>query len=134
MSDLPTLKSLLERVEAATRPDRELDGAIWRETVGFDPERMLPRSWPDIGSPASPFPPLTASLDASLALVEEMLPDEWPQFEVHARMIWDVHEWWHFWEITVPSREFQGRSKLAPLALLQCAIRALIQKETADHA
>ena len=74
MSDLPALKSLLERVEKATGPDRELDGAIWRETIGFDPDRMLPQAWPDIGQPPSPFPPLTASLDASLSLVNEMLP------------------------------------------------------------
>ena len=52
MSD--TLAALIARVEAATGPDRELDGAIGRALVGFNPD-ALPKIWPDIGAAPSPW-------------------------------------------------------------------------------
>jgi len=54
------MTGLIERLEAATGPDRELDAAIWRATV---PEA---KHWPD--NAAMPF---TASIDAALTLVPE---------------------------------------------------------------
>ena len=71
-----TLTDLIARLEAATGPDPELDKLISLELVGFDPDR-LPTHWPDIGRPASPHAPYTASLDAAIALVEAKLPGWW---------------------------------------------------------
>jgi hypothetical protein len=58
--DVATLKALLERVERASGPDRELDAAI-RDAL-YEPAKR------------GAWRPYTGSLDASLALVEEMLP------------------------------------------------------------
>lgn len=78
------MKDLLERVKAATGPDRELDGALaeafgWRQ-ITVDHGLRLTREWlrPDgfplpVGTMADP-PFFTASLDAALALVERALP------------------------------------------------------------
>lgn len=60
MTDPAILRDLLERIEAATGPDRELDYLI-ANSIG------------DWGPVDDPFP-LTASIDAALALVEKMLP------------------------------------------------------------
>lgn len=113
-ADLPTLTALLERVEKAEGPDRELDTLLVKA--------LLP------SSPGAAFvpPDYTYSIDEALKLTERMMVVEWPCYEVHARMIHDSRGWWHFWEITVPSREFQGRAKSPALALLQCLLRALI--------
>lgn len=73
MADTQELKALLDRVEKAEEADRELDKDIWLNTVGFDPE-LLPTVWPDIGEPEMPFPLLTQSIDAALALTERVLP------------------------------------------------------------
>ena len=67
------LRDLIERLERADGPDRELDALIWR--------RMENRSgvvFPDEkpGSPKYPnhIPAYTASLDAALALKNRVLP------------------------------------------------------------
>jgi len=114
--DKEGLASLLERVKAATGPDREIDGRIWcmvtpgRRFIGmavdgqrwgdFEPNGFNPASGMTAGLvfertdykgtrediqrnggriqsfPSSPA--YTASIDASLALVERLLPG-WPQ-------------------------------------------------------
>lgn len=71
MSDL--LK-LAERCEAATGPDRELDGAVHTAVTGFEPRRGG-IGWPDNalvvpGFPGwVPLPAYTASIDAAMSLV-----------------------------------------------------------------
>lgn len=75
------LKALQERVEAASGPDRELDALLWNfvdtrplESDGTDTPAIYKRCPDD--PIAFDVPPIyTASLDAALALVEELLPD-----------------------------------------------------------
>ena len=119
------LSALIERVEKATGPDRGLSCAIgsffgWQ----FEHKDGAWNKRPDVVFTLG-LPDYTASLDAALELVEQQMAIEWPQYEVNARMIRSGDEWFHYWEITVPSREFQGRSKTPALALLQCLLRAL---------
>jgi hypothetical protein len=68
-----TLASLLESVEAAEGPDREIDSLLWYRLV-FDPELAKPGyGWvktPGIGYSAPAF---TASFDQALALYERVL-------------------------------------------------------------
>lgn len=83
------LADLQARVEAATGPDRELDGAIevairWLEAgrVGLKPEHRAPWKSDKFGSvfdvsvsyAAQPF---TRSIDAAIALVGRVLPGWW---------------------------------------------------------
>jgi len=63
-----TRAELIAALEATTEPSRKLDQEIYLEIVGFAPG-LLPMQWPDIGTPPSPFPQYTASLDAALTLV-----------------------------------------------------------------
>jgi hypothetical protein len=84
MTDLPTLKSLLERVEKATGPDSALDVAIactlldarqhkaWNAANGLRPRGAPPL--PDDVFWLRHARHYTSSLDAALALVEEKLP------------------------------------------------------------
>jgi len=82
----PDLSGLIERLERATGPDRELDvwlamalerpttllnGQTFSEAVAALPNDLhgIARHWP--------IEPLTASLDAALALVERVRPGEW---------------------------------------------------------
>lgn len=84
---------LIERLEALTGPDREVDAEIavltrWRplgirhwvddHPAGMSASRRLP-GWVDLNEPPVPdtrweAPHLTASIDAAVALVERCLP------------------------------------------------------------
>ncbi len=76
MSDL---SALIERLEKLTGPDRDVDEAIqawsvgatieWQEYAGRNAYHR-DDSWVSIGA----LQPLTASLDAAIALVERILP------------------------------------------------------------
>lgn len=55
-----TLRDLLERVERATGPDRELDRAIWK-ACGIDYRQSVTQ-------------PVTSSVDAALTLIGRVLP------------------------------------------------------------
>lgn len=81
------LSALIERVENATGPDRELDALIFRVLDLKLPDQFLSMgiklSWQADGSATVPVgdmqvryepPHFTSSLDAALALVEEILP------------------------------------------------------------
>lgn len=70
---MPDLSELLERVKAATGPDRELDAAIWYALVeqprpGNKIDRDMISRWPEY----------TSSLDAALALVLRASPLKGP--------------------------------------------------------
>ena len=133
-----TLADLIERLEKATGPDRELDGEIFAavETHPYG-DVIAAKGGMIVYAGSAPHAPgqgrfevaprYTSSLDAALALVDEKMGAEWPCYEVHARMVRSGGEWFHFWEITVPSREFQGRSHHPAIALLTCLLRALQQ-------
>lgn len=84
MSDL---RALLERVEAATGPDRELDGDIC-EALGLLPVGAFRLIDPIIGTARTGrfatgactywiAPEITASLDAAVALIGNQLPGWW---------------------------------------------------------
>jgi len=79
MTDRPDYSEIIARLEKASGPDRELDVPVaiamgwtnfersWGELRAFPPKAAY---WVEI-------PAFTASLDASLALVGERLPDAW---------------------------------------------------------
>lgn len=82
MTELQELQSLLERVEKAAGPDREIDAAAFQ---GFDPDfpegaLQMHAGFIDPANFATgPYtsvkaPRYTASIDAALALVERVLP------------------------------------------------------------
>ena len=87
------IAGLIERLEAATGPDRELDAAIVAHFNNASVRRYPPQTdfgpgarwqfWSRdgahfLGSESKfPVPPLTASLDAALALVERVRPGAW---------------------------------------------------------
>lgn len=87
MSKLETLRSLQERIREATGPDRELDAAIFRALDLQLPEQFLnlgiALKWQADGSALMPVggmqvryepPAFTASLDACVALMRDVLP------------------------------------------------------------
>lgn len=70
------LAGLLERVKAATGPDRVLDEDLalcfgWSHEVNLEEDYEC---WRDDAGKARYLPKVTASVDAALALVERMLP------------------------------------------------------------
>lgn len=65
--DLPTLRSILVRLEAATGPDRELDFDVWHAVI--QPEGY---SLSRTGTPA-----ITAFIDAAVALLDRTIPGAW---------------------------------------------------------
>lgn len=83
---LPTLRALEARLVAATGPDRSIDIAMWE---AFEPHKYLyaqsERTWavnrrgtalnPVWEMCADPRMPVTASIDAAVALIERVLPD-----------------------------------------------------------
>jgi hypothetical protein len=83
MTNLPTLKALRDRIKGLEGPDRKVDAALW-VFIGLDErEEVHCRSWCRmdgrtdltrehfISAWASSY---TESIDASLALVERLLP------------------------------------------------------------
>jgi len=140
MSDLPALKSLLERVETAEGPDRKLDGEIFAAFETYSYGDVIPAAGGMVvyagPAPHAPgqgrfevAPKYTSSLDASLALVEEMLPG-WD---------WSLHcdNGTAIAGIMPPSEDgcdtADCEAVTPALAIVKALLRALIaQKETAD--
>ena len=91
MTDPVALLQLASEVEAGTGPDRELDARVWAAIHGG---RVVDRASPhwmgfvwlnpraELLGDAEASPPLTASVDASLGLLREVLPG-W-QYELHS--------------------------------------------------
>src|SRR3546814_20260754 len=70
MADTATLRTLLERVEQASGPDRELDQDVWHHLGQC--AKQEDGTCADYKAPA-----LSASVDAVLALIERALGTEW---------------------------------------------------------
>jgi hypothetical protein len=137
MSD-PT-PTLLSRVEALSGGDWEVEALILRAT-GHVSRQNVPDpgdAWPDYnwywfypdGSRGEHFgntPPVTTSLDATLALVERVLRPLHPGMTLTLKAIYSGSRgpYWYA-EITWPSSERQGRAHTAPLALLAALLRAV---------
>ena len=149
MTDLPTLTSLLERVEKASGPNLALEVDIAR-ALGTAPADLSfveeTQSWQryivarddvQIWMP----PPYTASLDSALALVNEMLPG-WFWRAGHVPSTHWVngiayHCWCHLSRTHADhcerDDEATGWAHTVPTAMLSALLRALIaQKETTD--
>ena len=129
------LELLLERVKAASGPDRELDlalGALWS-----DPPFNLSVNQQRGGKP--PVFKFTASIDAALALVERVLPGWFWRAGHVPNQKWDGREYrdnWAHLSRTDASNcdrgdEATGWAATPALAILAALLTALIaQKET----
>lgn len=115
--DAPNLESLVTRVGRASGPDPALDAAIWTAVVEAEPKLA--------GSETSP---LTASLDASLALAERVLPDwTWKLNQVdkgakHYKCTFEPRK-------GSPAKGFSDKS--AALAVIDALLRALLDRKSA---
>lgn len=138
MTDLTALKELLERVEKAERPDREIDAAVYvslfipRERAGrIDVAIGYVGWWPKDGpyESAVEVDRYTSSIDACVALIEKVLPD-WTAWELLSR----GGKTRFFVQISKlgPDDEeiyADGRGPTPPLAFLAALLSALIAKE-----
>lgn len=132
MSDV---MELLERVKAATGPDKVLDTAIWEWTgvelsdaVQIEGARTRVRETVE-GLTTTRFyataPTYTASVDAALALVERKLPGwEWTVSTDRSKT-----RFWSDMHRVVAKGELEtvwgGRAPTAPLAILAALLSAL---------
>lgn len=121
------LAEMLERVEKATGPDRELDGRIWCEIRGYpfivwDGAGVAYKN-PDLRhEDADRIPKVTASADAALALVEREFPGAfWSLTNIDPDSGFDA---------TVGPHHGDGASPA--LAILAALLSALIAKEASD--
>ncbi|WMT85615.1 hypothetical protein NO932_11815 [Pelagibacterium sp. 26DY04] len=121
--DKAKLEALLERVEKATGPDRELDHLIHDQTVESIGSRMY-NTKENGGSfiAADITAPLyTASIDASKALVNRKFPN-WQL---------NIHDYGMMAEASIGSWISEPRSEAptAPLAIIKALLKALIAQE-----
>ena len=156
MSDV---KALIERVEAASGPDRDLDIAIERallpdsKFIGLcdaDPEKYEitygegEHYWSvsiNAGGFSAnwPLPKRTASLDASIALVERVTPDWWieglGEKRTPIKLVHDVHEptgkWFARLQHWEGGRLKEAEATTLPLAVLLALLRAIANTEKA---
>lgn len=117
------LRALIDRLERLTGPDREVDEAL----LVLEVPRMadiLPH-W-TAAEREQLVDQRTASLDVALALVERLLRPVHPGMTITLKGTFSGpgSDFWRA-EITWPSSERQGRSRVAPCALLAALLRAL---------
>lgn len=126
-----TLHELLEKLEAATGPDRELDAAIFeargyrvvRTRIGPCEDTFL-AFHPD-GGARPPRQALTASIDVITALIEEQLESILIEMQLNER----GEGWAEFteWDVRVAAS-----APTLPLALCIALVKALIAQEADD--
>ena len=133
------MTGIVERLEAATGPDQELDAAIYRAVEGEVPTEFMGTgvklSWDASGKAwcylpggmrVSFTPPaLTASIDSALSLVERKLPGERVAFELfpdHGFCVIKANS----------DDEYDAEAPTLPLAILLALFRAL-RKDEGDH-
>lgn len=136
-----SLSDLIARVEAATGPDRELDGlmevaARWAQasSVGLKPEHRArwecdAQGWVRSQGTIYPAATFTASLDAALALVERVLPGWFVGLQQN-RFVGDERRWTAY--ITLNDGEHEATTYAPALALLAALLRALQAKASAE--
>lgn len=135
-SEMTEIGELLERVKAATGPDRKLDRAIGLSVGGLKSVEefgMAGNWWERFteGGLTVGLPPYTASIDAALALVERVLPgwvvSDLSQNSRHAGDPWGCELALYFGSEPSKNRSaFSGWDfPTAPLAILTALLSAL---------
>lgn len=115
MTSRPELQGLIERCEKATGPDRELDVAIWQALCWKDHYRDIAKGTV-----------FTASLDASVALVERVLPGwHWSLDSFGEATAFDSSGAF----LVAADDEHYGHNKHLPLAILAALLRSLLARE-----
>ena len=111
------LADLIARLTEATGPDREIDLDLWRLFGDLPPAVHERWDYQTV--------PYTASVDASLALVERVLPGKhwslgwWDEGFRCEFLVFEEGEWWyHAGKGTV------GEAPTLPLAILVALLRA----------
>jgi hypothetical protein len=149
MSDLPALKSLLERVEKAEGPDRELDNDIFRALALTDEwsGKRVSKWFIDAGTgwwschtddgwlhqEVQLSPRYSSSLDAALALVEEKMKVCAISTSMDPSGCGATLVWWPDGLGEEREVKAEGCGWTMSQAVLSALLRALIaQKETAD--
>ena len=137
------LAELLERVKAATGPDREIDVALWLAMTPGATYRTTRvrhdrtgREW-DINEPRInggamvEVPEYTASLDAALALVERVLDTAFIDIEVAKRFVGgEAHG---RAEICGPDADAYATAATPALALLAALLSALAAQNSVGN-
>jgi len=139
---MSNLQDLLERVAAATEPDRELDCRLFADllmrpdgyaVVGFSPGTVAYVEAPVTTVRYLAAPHYTSSLDSALALVERVLPGWWWGVSGATKPACDAL-------LYEPSpggfrQKIKASAKTPTLALLAATLRALIaqQSDAAPH-
>lgn len=122
---------IIERLEKATGPDRELDAVIKLAVAGhmIADGAEVTNVIAVVGGHLNDEPPaFTASIDAAIALVERMLRPDHPGMTVNLDGVYSGdHSYWYA-EITWPSSERRGLAHTPASALLRALFRALQQE------
>lgn len=144
----PSLAELLQRVEAASGPDQELDRALAVRLIGWclhprdrqrDDSAQSDTGWTclDCGADSwgntgptgqrrhATVPALTASIDAALALVARTCPEA--EYDICRRR--GTQRWHVLWWVTASAYWLTFEGATAPLAILAALLKALIASE-----
>lgn len=143
--DREVLKTLIQRIEEAGGPDRELDLAIGLAIGGWELGRYTAEGWfaeaggtmvrdhdGDIwpAHPGSLYPALTESIDAALALVERCLPGQ-SLVIARGRLTPEEPLWaCQFFSFDARKVTAETEHEQAPLAICLALLRAL---QDPDH-
>lgn len=129
VSNKTEIKELMERVRAATGPDRDLDFLIQihvaHPLTGEEHYTLqdVMNDFALLGADGMVIDaPYTASIDAALALVERVLPGRWN--EILGAALRGMSKTFH-WHIAFPK---PGQMDGLPLAILACLLQALQEK------
>lgn len=144
--DITRLRSLLERCEKASGPDRELDADLAVAMGHFDYRlrygledcrivrgRIIDANQVEVGVVGKggllfidDLPKFTASLDAAVALIEKALPGwDWRGQSMGSDGCF-AEVWWHGWR---DDTVIHAEAKSPTLALLSALLKALIARE-----
>lgn len=128
---LTALQSLERRLVEAKGPDREIDKSLTVACLHIGrASHITTQASPTIVDPAfyadlRPFPRLTASIDAAVALAERVLPNMWIDISV-----WVGDDGKLRGAANIPGKAHGGRSRSPPaLAVCLAIVKALIAKE-----
>lgn len=123
MDMIEKVTELLTRLEAATGPDRELDAMLHVHASDGRLTEYDRYGWVKGPADIGEAPPVTASVDAALALCERVLPDRLRDF----REVLDSDKGrvWVAWLSAYDGTSVSADAPTLPLALLTALVRAL---------